>query len=200
MPAWRSAKTLNTAFMYCLLHLFPLTPSPTRTLPPHTQADLQLMFPNAALYAAYGMTEACSSITFLTLHELVTSRGALASAARDIDLHHPHAAAVTAVTLPPATLAGGLMGLCVGGPPPGVEVKVLKGGPDTHRRGSSECSSTGRGTAEASGEVLTRGPHVMLRYWKEEEETNKVCMHARGPNGDDTWGPNWGTVAIRGQC
>ena len=48
-------------------------------------------------------------------------------------------------------------------------------GPDAEQRGSSDGSSTGRGAAETSGEVLTRGAHVMLRYWEAETETEKVC-------------------------
>ena len=34
-----------------------------------TQATLRQLFPNSALYSAYGMSEACSSITFNTLYE-----------------------------------------------------------------------------------------------------------------------------------
>ncbi len=40
------------------------------SLPFHRQRALRQLFPNAALYAAYGMSEACSSLTFRTLHQV----------------------------------------------------------------------------------------------------------------------------------
>lgn len=86
------------------------------------------LFPNAIVYTAYGMTEACSSITFDGPLELESNiKGPAVSA-----------------------------GVCVGVPAPGIEIKI----------------NTGTATPQSEGEVLTRGPHIMLLYWDQPDETS----------------------------
>ncbi|KAH7545495.1 hypothetical protein FEM48_Zijuj01G0099900 [Ziziphus jujuba var. spinosa] len=94
--------------------------------------DAAQFFPRAKLLSAYGMTETCSSLTFMTLYDpkleipiqpLETSDGR-----KPTSVHPPQ-------------------GVCVGKPAPHVELKI-------YVEGSSRI-----------GRILTRGPHVMLRYW-----------------------------------
>ncbi|PRQ29647.1 putative o-succinylbenzoate--CoA ligase [Rosa chinensis] len=80
------------------------------------------LFPKAKLLSAYGMTETCSSLTFMTLYD------------PKVDQRKSHSVDQT-------------RGICVGKPAPHVELKICADG-------SSDV-----------GRILTRGPHVMLRYW-----------------------------------
>ena len=112
------------------------------------QRQLQALFPNAACYSAYGMTEACSSMTFRTLHlpgSGVAQHGhrALEGPAED--------------------------GVCVGTPPPGIEMAVLKS--DSQ---ASPCMSAI--SSIGYGEVLTRGSHVFSQYWGQPAATQQAML------------------------
>ncbi len=116
---------------------------------------LRLLFPAAAITTAYGMTEACSSITFLPLGRPMTGAA------------------------PPgpdggAAGAGGAWAgaVCVGLPPAGVEVAVrpLEGG-EGAGGGGGGGGQPRPAPAGAPGEVLTRSPHTMLRYWGDARAT-----------------------------
>ena len=72
-----------------------------------------------------GMTEASSSLTFMTLHDPTLET---VDVTKSIPAHQKQ-------------------GVCVGKPAPHVELKICFDG-------SSHV-----------GKILTRGPHVMLRYW-----------------------------------
>ena len=128
----------------------------------------RLLFPNAVLTTAYGMTEACSSITFQPLGGAHQAWAAGGSAFGGGD----------GSTTPE--------GVCMGLPPPGIEVAVLplRG---VGSRGSSACddaalAGTGRAAdahrvrCRGHGEVLTRGPHVMLRYWGDPAATSAAFV------------------------
>ncbi|KAF5203957.1 2-succinylbenzoate--CoA ligase, chloroplastic/peroxisomal [Thalictrum thalictroides] len=95
--------------------------------------DATEIFSNAKLISAYGMTETCSSLTFMTLYQSSyrISEGqyySISEVKSDLVNH---------------------MGVCVGKPAPHVELSVSGNGP----------SSIGR--------ILTRGPHIMLKYWNQ---------------------------------
>nr|XP_043620997.1 2-succinylbenzoate--CoA ligase, chloroplastic/peroxisomal isoform X2 [Erigeron canadensis] len=86
--------------------------------------DATSIFPNARLFTAYGMTEGCSSLTFMTLHDPTKQ----ITTDRKLSLVNQE-------------------GVCVGKPAPHVELKISTDG-------SSHV-----------GQVLTRGPHLMIGYW-----------------------------------
>lgn len=129
-------------------------------LPEHLQRRLHLLFPYAHCTTAYGMTEACSSITFRPMQ-------------LEADPFHSRSCAPVTSRGPasrPETRPASAEGVCVGDPPPGIEVAVLCS--------TSAAESSEMGTEEAAqslprvsavlgavGEVVTRGPHVMLGYW-----------------------------------
>ncbi|KAL5771805.1 hypothetical protein ACOSQ2_011729 [Xanthoceras sorbifolium] len=94
--------------------------------------DATKCFPRAKLLSAYGMTETCSSLTFMTLYDpTLETSGQLTQTFGKIKCNavQQH------------------KGVCVGMPAPHVELKICIDG-------SSDV-----------GRILTRGPHVMLRYW-----------------------------------
>jgi acyl-activating enzyme 14 len=101
-----------------------------------TREAIARIFPNARLCSAYGMSEACSSITC----DEITS------------IQHPQ----------PAYMTGGS---CVGRPAPGIEVKI------DQLDGEIGCEFK-------YGEVLTRGPHVMLGYYNDPEATSKAVSES----------------------
>ncbi|KAF2286007.1 hypothetical protein GH714_009626 [Hevea brasiliensis] len=94
--------------------------------------DTRKLFPRAKLLSAYGMTESCSSLTFITLN--------------DPTIETPSQLLQTSSKIKSAS-GNQPQGVCVGKPAPHVELKVCIDG-------SSQI-----------GRILTRGPHVMLRYW-----------------------------------
>ncbi|XP_022885537.1 2-succinylbenzoate--CoA ligase, chloroplastic/peroxisomal isoform X1 [Olea europaea var. sylvestris] len=93
--------------------------------------DATKIFPKAKLLSAYGMTEACSSLTFMTLY----------NPTKDNHYHQLFDAKKSNLSCPG--------GVCVGKPAPHIEVRVRV----------EDSLNVGR--------ILTRGPHVMLRYWDE---------------------------------
>lgn len=114
------------------------------------QQDLQRIFPNADCFSAYGMTEACSSMTFRTL----CSPPGMES---------------------PATSASGQepeRGVCVGLPPSGIEMAVLTG--NDALQTSPSASSVVLGTG--FGEILTKGPHVFTQYLGQPTATRQAFL------------------------
>ncbi|KAK2991244.1 hypothetical protein RJ640_018001 [Escallonia rubra] len=105
------------------------------------------IFPKAKILSAYGMTETCSSLTFMILYDPMSETA-----------DQPFQATGYTKT----ALAHKLAGVCVGKPAPHVEIRV-----------SVEDSSP-------AGPILTRGPHIMLRYW------GQTPREASCP-GDESW-------------
>ncbi|TXG48122.1 hypothetical protein EZV62_027416 [Acer yangbiense] len=93
--------------------------------------DATECFPKAKLLSAYGMTETCSSLTFMTLYDPTQTPDQLPPTFGKINCNS----------------AQQPQGVCVGMPAPHIELKICIDG----------SSHVGR--------ILTRGPHVMLRYW-----------------------------------
>ncbi|XP_057540126.1 2-succinylbenzoate--CoA ligase, chloroplastic/peroxisomal isoform X1 [Amaranthus tricolor] len=89
-------------------------------------------FHTAKLLSAYGMTETCSSLTFLTLYDPVVY---------NLNQHSQKIKGTISNSLHP------IGGICVGKPAPHVEILIEQ----------EESSRVGR--------IMTRGPHVMIRYW-----------------------------------
>ncbi|KAJ7969275.1 2-succinylbenzoate--CoA ligase [Quillaja saponaria] len=89
-------------------------------------------FPRAKLISAYGMTETCSSLTFMTLSE-PTPETSIQS--------------IQPLQMVDKTKPNRTVGVCVGKPAPHVELKICADG------------------SHHIGRILTRGPHLMLRYW-----------------------------------
>ncbi|KAL6206523.1 hypothetical protein ACLB2K_023771 [Fragaria x ananassa] len=112
------------------------------------------LFQKAKLLSAYGMTETCSSLTFMTLYDL------------NVDQRKSHTVDQT-------------RGICVGKPAPHVELKI--------------CTD---GTSDV-GRILTRGPHVMLRYWNGSvanaaaESNNGVWLDTGDIGSIDVYGNVW---------
>jgi acyl-activating enzyme 14 len=135
------------------------------------QQAVMVLFPNAQLSTAYGMTEGSSSITFISLpqqQQLMTAAAAGGAAA---------AAAA---------------GVCVGWPAPGIAVKIhttaAAGSDDQQQQQQMLFSKSSSVTSniqqqqlvpQASplhvvGEVCTRGSHVMQLYWQAPAATAKT--------------------------
>lgn len=83
------------------------------------------------------MTEACSSLTFKTLHDPTSPKVGTAS--------------LKSVIATPGSPAHRVRGVCVGKPPHHVELCI---------RGSSTGNSS-----PVVGSILSRGPHLMVRCW-----------------------------------
>ncbi|KAF9673164.1 hypothetical protein SADUNF_Sadunf11G0120100 [Salix dunnii] len=125
--------------------------------------DATELFPRAKLLSAYGMTETCSSLTFMTLH--------------DPTLQTPAQTLLT-VDKTRSTPVHQRQGVCVGKPPLHVEIKISADEPST------------------IGRILTRGPHLMLRYWdqnpmKAAESTNDFWLDTGDIGSIDDYGNIW---------
>ncbi|KAL8192310.1 hypothetical protein R6Q57_027977 [Mikania cordata] len=96
------------------------------------------IFSNATLFTAYGMTEGCSSLTFMTLNDPTKQR----TVVKELNVDHHQ-------------------GVCVGKPAPHVELKIR--------------------TEESThvGQVLTRGPHLMIGYWNQ--------IQVKEHHGNESW-------------
>ncbi|KAJ6887415.1 hypothetical protein NC651_027672 [Populus alba x Populus x berolinensis] len=122
-----------------------------------------ITFTTTMLATGLGMTETCSSLTFMTLHDptLQTPAQTLQTVdkTKSSSVHQPH-------------------GVCVGKPPPHVELKISADEPST------------------IGRILTRGPHLMLRYWdqnpmKATESTNDFWLDTGDIGSIDDCGNVW---------
>lgn len=134
-------------------------------------ANMQVPFPQATVHSAYGMTEACSSMTFKLLVGSGCNSGHLGTG-----LTSSHAD-------PPAA-----SGVHVGAPPPGIEMTVLNSQLQAHSTADEGSMSgakhdegaKGSNAVEESsvgeGELLTRGPHVLMRYWGQPDATSQVML------------------------
>jgi acyl-activating enzyme 14 len=146
--------------------------------PPAVQDGMRVLFPRAAVHTAYGMTEACSSMTFLPLWGPSAATGPAASLA---PAALPAAAAGSALGGQPP--AGGVF---VGAAPPGLELALYHAPQSVGATGSpteaapslkgSAGTAWGRVAAEGEGEIVTRGPHVMLGYWEDEAATQAAFL------------------------
>lgn len=118
---------------------------------------VQAVFPNTAIHTAYGMTEACSSMTFRLQFDPKHSMkplGLLADQAGSEALPRP--------------------GINVGSAPPGIEMSVLTSSGGQLLCHEDEAASCIDKIGE--GELLTRGPHVMMQYWRQPAETASVML------------------------
>ena len=136
------------------------------------------LIPNATVYTAYGMTEACSSLTFSTLidkHTEQQQHKGPYDGFRGVEVAQQS-------TLLEKDSSSADSGVYVGCPPPGIELAVrpmsLTTPLTTTQTMSSPPTSLPSNTKmkeklsyEGYGEVLTRGPNTMLRYWNDSEAT-----------------------------
>jgi acyl-activating enzyme 14 len=139
------------------------------------QQAVTALFPNAQLSTAYGMTEGSSSITFISL---------------------PQQQKLMAAAAAGGAAAAAAAGVCVGWPAPGIAVKIQPAAAaaatlhpqEQHllfwssSSGSSSVTSNVQqqqqqqhvaapSSLRIAGEVCTRGPHVMQRYWRAADAT-----------------------------
>jgi len=116
--------------------------------------DLARLAPNVTIDSAYGMTEGCSSLTFNTLR----------IPPYESPLPQPR---------PPAGVQQGAV--YVGTPPRGLELGIFVNYED-------EVDYDGLVTpvvaSDGVGEVVTRGPHLMTRYYQEERSTTEPTAMA----------------------
>ncbi len=118
---------------------------------------VQAVFPNTAVHTAYGMTEACSSMTFRLLFDPKHSMKPLSL--------------LTNQAGPEASPSSGVN---VGSPPTGIEMSVLtSSGGQLLCHGDEVASCIDR---SGEGELLSRGPHVMMQYWRQPAETASVML------------------------
>ncbi|KAK6932059.1 AMP-binding enzyme, C-terminal domain [Dillenia turbinata] len=125
--------------------------------------DATKFFPKAKLLSAYGMTETCSSMTFMTLYDPTS---------RSFNQTYQKLGEIKANSAPNPE------GVCVGKAAPHVEMHIQIDG----------FSHIGR--------ILTRGPHVMLRYWNEiPTQESDSAYHGWFDTGDigciDEYGNVW---------
>lgn len=118
---------------------------------------VQAVFPNSAVYTAYGMTEACSSMTFKLLFDPKHSMKPLSLLTNPAGLKDPPRSGVN-----------------VGSAPPGIEMSVLTSSGGHLLCREDEAASHIDKIGE--GELLTRGPHVMMQYWRQPAETASVML------------------------
>ncbi|KAL0011868.1 hypothetical protein SO802_006976 [Lithocarpus litseifolius] len=133
--------------------------------------DATLFFPRAKLLSAYGMTETCSSLTFMTIYDPTM---------KTYSQHHQTVANIkyTSVHQP--------QGVCVGKPAPHVELKICVDG------------------SSPVGRILTRGPHLMLRYWGEipaeaAHSSNESWFDTGDVGSIDEYGNVWLIGRAKGQ-
>ncbi|KAI5069127.1 hypothetical protein GOP47_0015428 [Adiantum capillus-veneris] len=126
-------------------------------------------FPAARILSAYGMTEACSSMSFITLRDPASCKDeqTLAFNYANRELH--------------------LGGFCVGRPAPHVEV-IVSTNADANRV---------RGCLHEEGDVFVRGPNMMEKYWGEMGHAFDGCGWFR--TGDVGWMDRMGQVWLLGR-
>ncbi|CAK8531127.1 unnamed protein product [Lathyrus sativus] len=126
--------------------------------------DSNIFFHKAKLISAYGMTEACSSLTFLTLYDPLQKTTS-----------HPFQ---TYGEVESKHLIHQPQGVCVGKAAPHVELKI--------------CTDSSGDT----GRILTRGPHLMVRYWDQtlttsSNQRNEVWLDTGDIGSMDCHGNLW---------
>jgi acyl-CoA synthetase (AMP-forming)/AMP-acid ligase II len=162
------------------------------------------LFPNAVVSSAYGMTEAASSITFLVPEALdtgATGEGASSSSSGGGgggggDGSSSGGGGVSggrssvsgerdSSSSSGTTNIGPPGGACVGVAAPGVLLAVAAPGSleGADCGAPPSCSGVAHAPPGVVGEVLTRGPHVMARYWGDPRQTRQVRAPRRPPLG-----------------
>eukprot|EP00878_Enallax_costatus_P041079 GHUV01047542.1.p1 GENE.GHUV01047542.1~~GHUV01047542.1.p1 ORF type:complete len:211 (+),score=89.86 GHUV01047542.1:96-635(+) len=135
------------------------------------QAAVAALFPNALLYTAYGMTEASSSITFITLHEQQRRQAAAAG----VCVGWP--APGIAVRTDPTALEQ--------------QQQVIQSSSSCSTFGNQQrphqmqqqrladhsTSNSSSSKGPTAGEVCTHGPHLMSGYWAQPDVTNVTITH-----------------------
>lgn len=129
---------------------------------PALKAGLAALCPAATVHTAYGMTECASSLTFATLWG-PGGAGSGCSSSSGADGGQAASSGSSSSSRQPAWPAGGVF---VGHPPPGIELAIYQppAGEAAEAGSSSKGSGSGRVLMAGEGEVLTRGPHVMLGW------------------------------------
>lgn len=129
---------------------------------PALQSGLAALCPAATVHTAYGMTEGASSLTFATLWGPGGS-GTISRSSADGSGSSSSGRSADASSRQPAGPPGGVF---VGRPPPGIELAIYQPpAGEAGDAGGGSCGSSGSGgrvLLAGEGEVLTRGPHVML--------------------------------------
>eukprot|EP00262_Sarcandra_glabra_P015360 TRINITY_DN4721_c0_g1_i1.p1 TRINITY_DN4721_c0_g1~~TRINITY_DN4721_c0_g1_i1.p1 ORF type:complete len:337 (+),score=48.63 TRINITY_DN4721_c0_g1_i1:114-1124(+) len=129
------------------------------------------IFPNAKLLSAYGMTEACSSLTFMTFQNL-----ALQDSGK---LLTKNFGAESGISYRPG-------GVRVGKPAPHVELQISSG---NYKDGPFVV-----------GRILTRGVHVMVGYWGQSLEIPSASdEHGWLDTGDIGWIDEYGDLWLVGR-
>ncbi|XP_039140908.1 2-succinylbenzoate--CoA ligase, chloroplastic/peroxisomal-like isoform X2 [Dioscorea cayenensis subsp. rotundata] len=119
------------------------------------------VFPHAKIVSAYGMTECCSSLTFITLPNPNCEKSRILTSDNH-NLKSDH------IYQQPG-------GVCVGKAAPHVEIRI-----STNDQASSFSPSIGK--------ILTRGLHVMIGYWK---DTSGNLLHSNENGWLDTGDIGW---------
>ncbi|CAM6096926.1 unnamed protein product [Calypogeia fissa] len=188
---------------------------------------IKYIFPASKIMSAYGMTEACSSMTFLLLHDPKPSlmKEKFIKDLSDISIPKESKGWKTAH----------LGGVCVGKPAPHVEIRInpqKKENYDRHMiittsvtatketesyQSKSPTRSSNMGLFSpktvswrrkvspseerlTAGNVLTRGAHVMDGYWGQPVQT-KDTLYPDGwmDTGDVGWIDEWGQLWLLGR-
>jgi acyl-activating enzyme 14 len=136
------------------------------------------LLPRAQFFSAYGMTEACSSMTFMVAYDPMIGEGTpsirqkFTMALDNQDISRDHS-----------------VGVCVGKPTPHVEIQI-------------EPSNTFLYENEVYnvGNILTKGPHVMQKYWGQKEATAAAFSENGWLNtGDAGWIDKEGRLWLLGR-
>eukprot|EP01018_Ginkgo_biloba_P031109 Gb_01241 [translate_table: standard] len=136
------------------------------------------LFPSTHFFSAYGMTETCSSLTFMVIHDPALGKGVSGTGMKfATSLHHGISGFQTAA------------GVCVGKPPSHVEIQIETNSKYLHEN-----------EAYNVGSILTRGPHVMEKYWGQEAATAAVFSNDGWLNtGDVGWMDKEGKLWLLGR-
>ncbi|KAH0468995.1 hypothetical protein IEQ34_002227 [Dendrobium chrysotoxum] len=129
------------------------------------------MFPNAKIISAYGMTEACSSLTFMPIYDPTPQK--LRKSLSSYDKLNTDA----------LQLHGRV---CVGKPAPHIELKI-------------SCDPTSSSGSPLVGSILTRGSHVMVGYWDQSAKTSNSGNSSWLDTGDKGWLDSHGNLWLVGR-
>ncbi|KAJ7522238.1 hypothetical protein O6H91_18G002800 [Diphasiastrum complanatum] len=169
---------------------------------------LERFFPSARIFSAYGMTETCSSMSFMLIRDPDSLQGSLTT---NLLNSEPYKSPSNRLldSIPKG-------GICVGTPAPHVEIRVQKIQKEenmlsaTNDSVSNQCIAVLRSTVACheiqdeqmytEGHVLTRGPQVMKKYWGQPKETAAVFREDGWlDTGDVGWMDENGRLWLRGR-
>ncbi|XP_020593308.1 2-succinylbenzoate--CoA ligase, chloroplastic/peroxisomal isoform X2 [Phalaenopsis equestris] len=128
------------------------------------------LFPNAKIISAYGMTEACSSLTFMLIFDPSSQKLRKSPSCSEI--------------LESNSLQL-YVGVCVGKPPPHIELKI--------------CCDPTISSSPMVGSILTRGLHVMIGYWDQLTKTSNCDKSCWLNTGDIGWLDSHGNLWLVGR-